>query len=57
MSSINTHLSINSFTFNTDWICKLLYMIVTLYQTITLYNKVFFGLVDVFTYTQNPSKV
>ena len=40
---INIHLSINPFPFNTDCICKLLYMFVTHYQNKTLYNMAFFS--------------
>ena len=43
MFCINIRLTINPFTFNTDCICKLLYMIVTRYKNKTLYNRVFFS--------------
>ena len=41
MCCINLHLIVNQFTFNTDYICKLLYMIFTHYQNKTLHNKLF----------------
>ena len=40
---MNINLSVNAFTFNTDCICKLLYIIFTHYQNKTLYNGVFFS--------------
>ena len=42
MHGINIHLNDNPFTFNTDCISKLFYMIVTQYQNKMLYNRVFF---------------
>ena len=62
MCCINLHLIINRFTFNTDYICKLLYMICTYYQNKTLHTTKcfqynFYAFVVYLTHTQNSSKV
>ena len=62
MCCININFTVSPFTFNTDCICKLLYMIVTHYQNKALVQQGVFGtilnvLLMPFKYTQNPSKV
>ena len=59
MCCINIYLIGNPFTFNKYFTCKLLYMIVSHYQSKTLYNKVFFIRKFMYQYllrTEKPSK-
>ena len=52
MCCINIHLTVNSFTFNTDCICNK-----TLNNGVVFFWYKFYEFVEDFVHTQNPSKV
>ena len=57
MYCINLHLTVYQFTFNADCICNLFYISEKNVVQQVVFRYKFYGFVDVFTYSKNPSEV